>query len=226
MIYSVFFPVSLLVAVALGIGGRRFWCQLNGAAERRGSFLVHLLPALREIITHERFASCELGATRRWPHLSLLWGFVGAAITSGLLIIAIYLMGEVMPLPLWHPFKVLGNVSAILLVAGGGLLLGSRILSPKNAGATTAFDAFFLGVVILVIASGVLTEVARLSGYLSAGCWLYIVHLGAVMCLFLSAPYSMFAHALYRSLAMVHERMISPRPAPIGQEEGQGDDRE
>ena len=36
---------------------------------------------------------------------------------------------------------------------------------------------------------------------------LYIVHLGVVMTLFLTFPYSKFAHLLYRTLAMVHERM-------------------
>ena len=41
-----------------------------------------------------------------------------AAVTSGLLIWAIYVMHEEMPLPLGHPFKVLGNLSAALLGEG------------------------------------------------------------------------------------------------------------
>ncbi|MEW6366823.1 MAG: hypothetical protein AB1714_19520 [Acidobacteriota bacterium] len=43
---------------------------------------------------------------------------------------------------------------------------------------------------------------------------LYVVHLGVVLCLFITFPYSKFAHMLYRTLAMVHARMAgiaSPR---------------
>jgi quinone-modifying oxidoreductase subunit QmoC len=35
---------------------------------------------------------------------------------------------------------------------------------------------------------------------------LYVVHLGVVTTLFLTFPYSKFAHMLYRTLAMVHEQ--------------------
>ena len=37
--------------------------------------------------------------------------------------------------------------------------------------------------------------------------WLYVLHLGVVLCLFVTFPYSKFAHLLYRTLAMIHERM-------------------
>ena len=46
-------------------------------------------------------------------HLLLFWGFVGAAVTSGLLIFAIYVQGYELPLPLLHPYKILGNISAV-----------------------------------------------------------------------------------------------------------------
>ena len=41
---------------------------------------------------------------------------------------------------------------------------------------------------------------------------LYIAHLGVVTTLFVTFPYSKFAHMLYRTLAMIHERAAS-RPA-------------
>ena len=40
------------------------------------------------------------------------------------------------------------------------------------------------------------------------GVWVYIAHLGTVLSMFATFPYSKFAHLLYRSLAMVHERMV------------------
>jgi len=209
LIYLVFFPVAAIVVGAWWISGRRFWSQLAGADRRSGSFLSHLVPTLTEIIAHKRFSSCESAQARRWGHLLLVWGFVGAAVTSGLLIVAIYVLHSEMPLGIWHPFKILGNLSAVLLVVGGGMLIFDRFANRETSGASTAFDVFFIGLVAFVIVTGILAEAARLSLDPIVGYGCYIVHLGAVMCLFLTTPYSKFAHILYRTLAMVHERMVA-----------------
>ncbi len=214
LIYAVFFPVTGWVAYASWVSGRRFWSLLGDGSPRSGAFLTHLAPVLTEIATHKRFASCEAARPRRVGHLLLLWGFVGAAVTSGLLVVALYVLQAEMPLPLEHPFKILGNVSGILLVVGGVLLVATRLRDGDRAGVSTAFDTFFLVVVISVIASGVLAEVGRFLMPAEIACAIYVVHLGAVLSLFLTFPYSKFAHMLYRTLALVHVRMtVSPSPA-------------
>jgi quinone-modifying oxidoreductase subunit QmoC len=208
LIYSVFFPVAAFVLGAAWVSGRRFWALLGSVGPpRRGSFLTSLVPVLGEISSHGRFANCEAGRPRRWGHLALLWGFVGAAVTSGLLVVALYGFGAQLPLPLDHPFKILGNISAVLLVVGGVILLVNRLGDPQKNGATTAFDRFFLTVVLLVIATGVLAEVGRFFFPAALACSIYVVHLSVVLTLFVTFPYSKFAHMLYRTLAMVHERM-------------------
>jgi quinone-modifying oxidoreductase subunit QmoC len=42
----------------------------------------------------------------------------------------------------------------------------------------------------------------------------YVLHLGVVMTLFITLPYSKFAHIVYRTLAMVHQMMVPEQPAP------------
>jgi quinone-modifying oxidoreductase subunit QmoC len=120
------------------------------------------VPVALEIATHRRFAECGQARYRRVGHLALFWGFVGAAVTSGLLIVAIYVQGESMPLGLGHPYKILGNVSAVLLLLGGGILVANRFTQEDRIGASTAFDWFFNGVVALVILTGVGAELGRL----------------------------------------------------------------
>jgi quinone-modifying oxidoreductase subunit QmoC len=208
LIYGVFFPVAGWVVVASWMSGRRFWALLGGGAARSGTFFGSLLPVLGEISIHKRFRSCGAARPRYASHFLLLWGFVGAAVTSALLIVGIYVQKLPMPLALSHPYKILGNLSAILLVAGGGWLVVNRLGNRSASGASTAFDTYFLTVVALVIVTGVLAEVARLSLPAEFAVAVYITHLGVVLNLFITFPYSKFAHLLYRSLAMVHQRMV------------------
>jgi quinone-modifying oxidoreductase subunit QmoC len=206
-IYSVFFPVAAWVVLAAGISGWRFWGLLASNGSRSGSFLASLWPVLGEIATHKRFGACDTAKPRRLGHLTLMWGFAGAALTSGLLIVGIYVQHLAMPLALAHPYKILGNVSMVLLLIGSALLVGNRLGNVKAAGASSAFDSYFLGVVVLVVLTGTAVEFTRLMGDASLGLTLYVVHLGVVMSLFLTFPYSKFAHMLYRTLALVHVRM-------------------
>jgi quinone-modifying oxidoreductase subunit QmoC len=219
LIYSVFFPLAGFALLASATGGLRLW-RAFGSGSRSGPLVPRLLGVAVEIASHKRFAECGRAGYRRLGHLALFWGFVGAAVTSGLLVLAIYVQGAPMPLPLGHPYKVLGNVSAVLLLLGAGLLLANRLGQMQRLGASTAFDWFFSGVVALVILSGVGAELVRLlaaHGQLTAALpvAVYVVHLAAVTTLFLTFPYSKFAHLVYRTLAMLHERMAQ-QPAESG----------
>jgi quinone-modifying oxidoreductase, subunit QmoC len=206
-IYSVFFPVAAWVVIAAWVGGSRFWALLGGSGQRQGSFLAGLVPTLGEIATHNRFGKCTTAKPRQLGHLTLFWGFVGAAVTSGLLIVGIYVQHLEMPLALAHPYKILGNASMALLLVGIAMLAGSRLGDARAAGASTAFDTFFLGLVVLVVLTGTAVEMVRLAGDAGLGLTLYVLHLGVVMSLFLTFPYSKFAHMLYRTLALTHARM-------------------
>lgn len=208
-LYAVFFPVAAWVVIASWVGGHRLWSLMGAVQSRDRGFIGGLLPVLSDIGVHSRFSSCSAARPRRIAHLLLMWGFVGAAITSGLLIVAIYIQHLPMPLALTHPYKLLGNLSAGLLVVGGAMLVGNRF-DRAISGVSRAFDVFFLGVVVLVIATGMVVELARLADAAALAMTTYIVHLGAIMTLFVTFPYSKFAHMLYRTVAMAHARAMSP----------------
>jgi quinone-modifying oxidoreductase subunit QmoC len=207
LIYGVFFPVTGWVVLASWVSGRRLWAALGSGSPRSGTFPGSLVSVLGEIASHKRFQSCTAARPRFTGHLLLLWGFVGAAVTSGLLVVGIYIQKLPMPLALSHPYKILGNVSAVLLVVGGGWLVASRLGNRAATGTSTAFDAYFLTMVALVIVTGVLAEVARLALSPAFAVAVYITHLGVVLNLFITFPYSKFSHLLYRSIAMLHQRM-------------------
>jgi len=209
-IYAVFFPAAAFAVAASGAGARRYWRAWRSDEASRGSPLKELAGVAKEILIHSRFARCREARPRQLGHLALLWGFLGAALTSGLIVVAMYGLGEELPLPQAHPFKILGNVSAALLVVGISWLLATRLLGSR-AGASQAYDSFFLGLVTVLVATGVAVEIARyvFPAWLAIG--LYVVHLGIVLALFVTFPYSKFAHALYRTLAMAQERLAAKR---------------
>jgi quinone-modifying oxidoreductase subunit QmoC len=208
LIYSVYFTTAGLVLLAIIISGVRFWKLLGMHGQRSGSLLANLGPVLSEVATHKRFTNCASGPSRKWGHFGLMWGFVGAAVTSGLLIVAMYLSGSPLPLEQVHPYKILGNISAVFLLVGVVWLVANRFGNPLRAGKVTAFDTFFLSIVVLVVLTGILAEIGAFFMAPGLAVSIYFLHLGVVLCLFLTFPYSKFAHMVYRTLAMVHERMV------------------
>ena len=216
LLYAVFFPIAGWVTLAAWVGGARLWNMMGRGQARSGSFLSGLWAVLVDVALHRSFAGCSAKPSRRTPHFLILWGFAGAAITSALLIVAIYIQKLPMPLPLSHPYKLLGNLSAVALVVGGAQLLIQRYGSGRRLISSTAFDNFFLILVAVVIGTGVITEVARLGEWPVAAFVIYTLHLGVVMTLFLTFPYSKFAHMVYRTLALVHQRLVLARPQADG----------
>lgn len=209
MIYVVYVPVTLWVVIAIGIGGKRYWNLMGRGANRSGSFLGNLIPAVMEILSHKRFGDCEAAKPRKTGHLLFVWGFIGAAITTGVIVVAMYGFNVPLPVPLTNWMKIIGNISAVLLIVGGLMLLFNRLGGGEGVGQSTAFDNFFLFIAIMVGITGTLTEIGRLAFAAELAVWIYVLHLTFILTLFATFPYSKFAHIVYRTLAMVHERMTA-----------------
>jgi quinone-modifying oxidoreductase subunit QmoC len=212
LIYAVFFPIVGWVVLAAAASGSKLWKLMGQGVERGGSFIGKLIPAVIEVGLHKRFDKCSGKTPRRWGHFLVMWGFVGALITTTAAVIYLYLF-HYYPVPLTHWMKWLGNFSSVILIIGAVLLIANRMRDDLQVGGTAAFDRFFLGVVAAVIFSGVLTEAARFLWPAAVGCCLYLIHLSSIMILFFTFPYSKFAHLFYRILAMVHQLMVEEAQA-------------
>ena len=211
MIYSVFLPAAGFAALAAAVGARRAWVAWGDGRPRRGSLVQGLAGVAQDVLLHRGFGKCNAARPRQPGHLLLFWGFAGALATTTLLGIAMDGFGVKTPLPQLHPIKLLGNLSAILLFTGMVWLMVNRIRSAAAAGASTAFDVFFLALVILLVLSGVGSELGRIFLPVPVALAMYVVHLAMILALFLTFPFSKFAHALYRTLALAHERLTSER---------------
>jgi quinone-modifying oxidoreductase subunit QmoC len=200
---ALFFVVAGLVVLAFGAGLARFLKALRTSGAG-GRILSGLIPALLVILAHQRFAECSARKTRRLGHLLALLGFAGLALTGTA--VGIGTMAGLMrtPLPLTDPWKIFANLCAVIILAGSGILLVDRI----SRAASTYFDWFFLLTLLGVVLTGIASELLRLA-QVTIMYAVYFVHLVLVFALFLYAPYSKFAHFLYRTVAMAAARRQS-----------------
>ncbi len=212
LIYMVFMPAFSFATVAAIVGARRYWNAWGSAADRSGSLLQGLAGVASDILLHKRFEKCGAARPRRFGHIALFWGFIGALITTSLVVVAMYGFGAELPMPQTHPFKILGNISAVLLIVGAVALVMNRVTN-AGSGTSRAYDNFFLALVVGLALTGTGAELARYVLPASLAVALYVVHLGIVLSLFLTFPYSKFAHAMYRTLAMAHQRLAVQRRA-------------
>lgn len=211
LIYAVYFPAVAFAAVASSVGAWRAWRAWGGGTVME--LMRGLLAVAGDIMLHRRFDKCAAAKPRRLGHLALLWGFAAAAAASGLIVIAHYGFGaggEEMHFEQTSPLKILGNVAAVLLTVGVVRIVAAR-LSGDGLGAAQGYDSFFLWLVAGLTFTGIGAEIARYVLSPGVALAIYVTHLGIALCLFITFPYSKFAHALYRTLALAHERRTGRR---------------
>ncbi len=172
-------------------------------------FLDAVVYAIWDIIRHTWFKICGVNRNRYYAHLLMFYGFIALGIDAGVDVIAKYLLG--MPhLPLWHPAKIIGNLGAIALFLGCSMAIYNRLTNPDAKGGSY-FDWFFLLTLYAVAITGILTELARLAGSVAAY-YLYLAHLVVIFMLITYAPYSKFAHLIYRGVAMAYAKASGREP--------------
>jgi quinone-modifying oxidoreductase subunit QmoC len=164
-------------------------------------------------MTHKRFKDCGKEKNRFWGHLLTLWGFAGLAFMGT--VVGIGTMTGLMhtPLPFWDMsrpvesfFKIFANACAVLIFVGLVILLVDRLGDREKRRNSTYFDWLFLLGLMGVVFTGILSQSARLVETASVMYPVYYIHLVLIFVLFLFAPYTKFAHLIYRTVAMAAMR--------------------
>jgi len=174
--------------------------------------------AMRSVISElgaeKRYRDCEDDESdvpwyrNRWfIHWSIMWGFIGLLVATGLdylwMIFADKIPGQ--PDPLWWPNRMIGNISGLLLIYGTAMAIISRIKkSDKYSSHSLLSDWLFIWLLFLTGLTGFIIEIAI---YLPTGTtWgyvLFLIHVVLAMEIVFLLPFTKFAHAMYRPLALL-----------------------
>jgi ferredoxin/nitrate reductase gamma subunit len=192
----------------------------NGSPHTRFNNWQALRITLLEVFNQERYrhTDCEeIPGTpwylRKWVvHATILYGFLGLLLATALDFL-FKPVGSVVPL--FYPMRLLGTSVGLLLMYGTSLALIRRW--KKHDESTTHShhsDWTFLILMWLVGITGFVLEVAvyavlpPLLGYA-----MLIVHIALAMDVLILLPFSKFAHAYYRSVALwLHNRAAIEQP--------------
>lgn len=217
---GVFGIVSLFVLAALIAGFLNFWRDAGeNLAEFARPFALH--DALKDIATLKNLdGDSGVGCTypgdqpsqaRRWFHHLTFYGFLlcFAATVTGT--IYHYAFDWVAPYGYTSLPVLLGTAGGIGLVIGPAGLwwLKTRRDAATSNPEQSGVDVAFIVLLILTSATGLALLALRETSWMGAT---LIIHLGAVMALFISLPYGKFVHGIYRGAALVKFALEKRRP--------------
>ena len=212
-VVDVLFPLTAVWAViCASVAIRRLWAGFRdgpyGLVPSPGFPSKQIIPTILNVLKHRDFRECVVNRGRYLAHLNILWGFILLGVTTTCVAAGVYLFREETPYSLANPIKWIGNIGAVILILGSSLSLASRLSKKDDAGKDTYFDWLFLLVILTTGITGLLTEILRLSHVPMAAYLVYFAHLVLVWFLFAYLPFSKFAHALYRTTALVYARHV------------------
>lgn len=214
---AVFAPVFLFALAAMAVGAVRYWRATRGIGAAPAHGLHHAMNLTNlgggaaegcNFEDEDRFTQ-----GRRHFHQATLWGFLLCFAATAAGTVLHYGFDAPAPYGLISLPKLFGVPGGILLVIGtGGLLWLKRRADPelgvsRGAGGETVFTALLLLTGLTGLALYALRETAAMPALL-------VLHLGAVLALFLALPYTKMVHGLYRTLALIRDEGEKRRAGP------------
>jgi citrate/tricarballylate utilization protein len=220
LMVGLFAPVFVWALLALAIGVRRFYRGQHpgpaGSAARA--------EAARDVLTLKYLdgghgdgcneADDAFTLARRRAHHLTFYGFLLCFAATCVATLYHYLLQRPAPYGWLALPKLLGLSGGVLLVLGcaGLWWLHTRRHPLHNDPAQRPFDRGFIALLFATGASGLVLALARATPALPL---LLSLHLGAVLALFLTMPYSKFAHGVYRAAALLKWAVEKRQPRRV-----------
>ena len=220
---GLFGGVSAFVMLALGIGIRRFWREIE--PRQSGDRTTPVIAALRDALTlrhlHTSGDDCtsaeeDRSPWRRWFHHCTFYGFMLCFASTSVAAIYHSVFAWEAPYPYLSLPVALGTIGGIGLLIGPVGLLTLRHRRDRSLGdpEQEGMDVSFITLLFLTSLTGLLLLALRTRPIMGA---LLIVHLGVVLALFVTLPYGKFVHGFYRVAALIkyarEDAVGQPEPA-------------
>jgi nitrate reductase gamma subunit/ferredoxin len=139
-------------------------------------------------------------------HAAAMWGFLGLLLTTALdyLLDIVGLKATGAIVPIWYPTRLLGTLSGLLFIYGVCILLIKRWRAPDKAHSySRPSDWIFLTLLWFSGVTGFIIEIGLyLPGAPQWAYWMFLFHVAVSMVLLLLLPFTKFAHAIYRIVAL------------------------
>ena len=144
---------------------------------------------------------------RRTTHLMIFWGFLGLAFATVWDDVFFHDGSLPVPFSFDNLGNIVGNVSGFILLLGLTVVVLRYAFVGKFKGSAKG-DLIFLIILYLATITGFATELTRFTGSTASLTYSnYLVHLGFVAALLLSAPFTHFFHALLTPFMRYVERI-------------------
>jgi citrate/tricarballylate utilization protein len=215
LLVSMFAPIFLFAALALGLGVRKFWRDVSPGNASGAAVLEATADALRlkyldganQIEPGELAEGCpnKDDAPTLWRrrfHHATFYGFMLCFSATCVATLYHYVFRWQAPYNTTSVPVLLGTVGGIgLLVGPAGLLwLNLQRHALHGDAAQKSMDRGFIGLLFFTSLTGLALLAWRDT---SAMALLLALHLGVVMALFATLPYGKFAHGVYRVAALL-----------------------
>jgi citrate/tricarballylate utilization protein len=227
LLVQMFAPIFLFAALALGLGVRKFWRDVTPGKASREAVLEATANALRlkyldganQLGVGESAEGCpnENDAPTLWRrrfHHATFYGFLLCFSATCLATIYAFVFHWQAPYSLASAPVVLGSLGGIgLLVGPVGLLWLNLQRDPQHGDAQQhPMDRGFIALLFCTSLSGMALLAWRDTSFLGLA---LALHLGVVMALFATLPYSKFAHGIYRCAALLKFAIERRRPSSL-----------
>ena len=209
----------LFSLVAMTMGFARFWTDIGGTAQEL-TRRQPLLQALRDAASLRYLGGGGHGCNdrdgsfsgqRRWFHHLMVYGFLLCFAATSVATLYDHVFGWAAPYGVLSLPVLLGTTGGAGLLAGTAGLFWLKLAGDHEPQAMELLgaEAGLLALLAMIAVTGLLLLSVRATGAMGVA---LCVHLGFVLALFVTMPYSKFVHGLYRTGALLRHAIERPDP--------------